>query len=156
MQKNINDMIKEFYQLNASIKNVLADTRYKDLGDLSGISLDYENADQLFLLDEAYTILSQLQDIAADIDYLRKPVVHQGTLHRNSSGRYEIDDLELTSGYIVEYLDHDDFHATFNEKGEYINVPYWRKGRIEHNGTDYYIVENNKLLLENLQVRIRM
>lgn len=32
MQKNINDMIKEFHQLNASIKNVLADTRYKDLG----------------------------------------------------------------------------------------------------------------------------
>lgn len=155
MQKNINDMIKEFYQLNASIKNVLADTRYKDLGDLSEISLDYENADQLFLLDEAYTILSQLQDIAADIDYLRKPVVHQGTLHRNSSGRYEIDGLELTSGHIVEYLSHDDSHAAFDEKGEYINVPYWRKGRIEHNGTDYYIVGDSSLSLEGLQIRVK-
>ena len=155
MQKNINDMIKEFHQLNASIKNVLADTRYKDLGDLSEISLDYENADQLLLLDEAYTILNQLQSVSADIDYLRRPVTHQGTLHKNSSGRYEIDDLELTSGHIVEYLAHDDSHATFNEKGEYINVPYWRRGRIENNGTDYYIVGDSTLSLEGLQVRIR-
>lgn len=155
MQKNINDVIEEFHQLNVSIKNVLADTRYKDLGDLSEISLNYENADQLLLLDEAYTILSQLQDIAADIDYLRSPVAHQGALHKNSFGRYEIDGLELTSGHVIEYLAHDDSHATFNEEGEQINVPYWRKGRIEHNGTDYYIVGDSTLSLEGLQVRIR-
>ena len=43
-----------------------------------------------------------------------------------------------------------------NDDNEWIELPYWCKGRIEHNGKEYYIVgADENVILEGLRVRIR-
>ena len=64
--------------------------------------------------------------------------------------------MELSSGYPLEYLATDDRHMRYNDNDDYVMTPYWSYGRIEHDGNDYYIVGADKdTKLEGLRVRIR-
>ncbi len=53
-----------------------------------------------------------------------------GQIHQNERGRFEIDDYELTSGDCIEVLIYDGQDNTVK----------WIDTRIEHNGSDYYLV----------------
>jgi hypothetical protein len=50
-------------------------------------------------------------------------MILNGTLEKNETGRWEYADRELTCGDVVE-----------------IDIGTWIKGRIEHNGRDYYLL----------------
>ena len=110
--------------------------------------MEYDRADaeQLFMLDELRKILSTLANVSHTINYLDKPIKAEGALYKNSNDRYEINDIELSSGDSIEYLIANDCN----------HIPHWCASRIEHNGTDYYIVGAADLgKLEGIRVRIR-
>lgn len=156
MARTIIDIMNELRALNPDIKQILSHADFENYEDLSGIELDRNDAEQLFLLDELQTILSKLDDVSHTLNYLTRPIKAEGTLHKNSNGRYELKGHELTSGSGIEYLTTDDWHMAYNDNDDYVPTPYWKASRIEHNGNDYYIVGADNLdTLENVRVRIR-
>lgn len=156
MAKNIKDIMNEVSELNLKIKQILHHSDFENYDDLSGLDIDRTNAEELFLIDELYGILDRLSDISHTLNYLDRPVKAEGALHKNANGRYEVKGIELSSGCGIEYLATDDRHCRYNDNDDYVITPYWCSSRIEHNGTDYYIVGANDLdTLENVRVRIR-
>ena len=156
MAKNIKDIMNEVSELNLKIKQILHHSDFENYDDLSGLDIDRTNAEELFLTDELYGILDRLSDISHTLNYLEKPIKAEGALHKNANGRYEVQGIELSSGCGLEYLATDDRHCRYNDNDDYVITPYWCSSRIEHDGTDYYIVGANDLdTLENIRVRIR-
>lgn len=102
-------------------------------------------ADERFQLEQLSNALNSLQKFSDIMEYLKKPIKAEGMLYKNSSGRYELSEVEYTCGYSIEYLIYDDFE----EREE------WRRSCIEHNGEDYYIVGDKNIKLDGLHVRVR-
>ena len=156
MARNIKEIMDEVQDLNVKIQQVLYHSNFEMYDDLSDVDYDNTNADELFLFDELRGILDKLADVSHTIKYLERPIKVEGALHKNANGRYEVQGIELSSGYGLEYLYLDDRHCRYNDNDEYINTPYWVASRIEHNGQDYYIVGAKEFdTLENVRVRIR-
>ena len=156
MAKHIKDIMAEVQELNVKIQQVLYHSNFEMYDDLSGLDYDNTNADELFLLDELRGILDKLADVSHTIKYLERPIKVEGALHKNANGRYEVQGIELSSGCGLEYLSLDDRHMRYNDNDDYVSTTYWGYGRIEHDGTDYYIVGADKdTKLEGLRVRIR-
>ena len=156
MAKTIKDIMTELSDLNVTIQKILYHSNFEMYDDLSGLDYDNTNADELFLLDELRDILDKLADVSHTIKYLERPIKVEGALHKNANGRYEVNGIELSSGYGLEYLSLDDRHMRYNDNDDYVSTTYWGYGRIEHDGTDYYIVGADKdTKLEGLRVRIR-
>ena len=154
MARNIYDIFTEAKEIRRGINALLARADFTYYDDLSGVETDETDPDQLFLRDELASVLSDLDDAVRSLNYLSRPIKTEGTLHKQSNGRYEVNGTELTSGHGVEYLATDDRHSVY-VNGDYQPVPYWRSSRIEHNGKDYYIVGADIGSLEGLTVRIR-
>ena len=156
MAKTIKDIMTELSDLNVTIQKILYHSNFEMYDDLSDVDYDNTNADELFLLDELRDILDKLADVSHTIKYLERPIKVEGALHKNANGRYEVNGIELSSGYGLEYLSLDDRHMRYNDNDDYVSTTYWGYGRIEHDGTDYYIVGADKdTKLEGLRVRIR-
>lgn len=156
MAKNIYEIMKEVSDLNYTIKKIMRHADFDNYEDLSGLEYNKTDAQELFLKDELCQLLSKLSDVSWTLDYLNRPVKVEGVLHKNSNGRYEVNGMELTSGHGLEYLATDDRHCRYDEHDEYVVTPYWCASRIEHDGTDYYIVGADNLdSLENVRVRLR-
>ena len=156
MARHIKDIMAEVTELNIKLQQILYHSQYEMYDDLSGLEWDKTDADQLFMLDELRQIMYKIDDISHTLNYLEKPIKAEGALHKNANGRYEVQGIELSSGCGIEYLATDDRHWRYNDNDDYVITPYWCSSRIEHNGTDYYIVGANDLdTLENVRVRIR-
>ena len=156
MARNIKEIMAEVQELNVKVQQILYHADYEMYDDLSGLDYDNTNADELFILDELRQILYKLDEVSHTLKYLERPIKVEGALHKNANGRYEVQGIELSSGYGLEYLSLDDRHCRYNDNDEYINTPYWVASRIEHNGQDYYIVGAKEFeTLENVRVRIR-
>ena len=156
MARNIKEIMDEVQDLNVKIQQVLYHSNFEMYDDLSDVDYDNTNADELFLLDELRDILYKLADVSHTIKYLERPIKVEGALHKNANGRYEVQGIELSSGCGLEYLSLDDRHMRYNDNDDYVSTTYWGYGRIEHDGTDYYIVGADKdTKLEGLRVRIR-
>ena len=141
----------EVSDLNIKIKQILYHADFENYDDLSALEYDKADAEDLFMLDELYRILDKLSDVSYTLNYLEKPIKAEGALHKNANGRYEVQGIELSSGCGLEYLATDDRHCRYNNNDEYVPTPYWCSSRIEHNGTDYYIVGASDLdTLENV------
>lgn len=152
----IRELYKDIENLQPHIRCIIGESKYEMYDDLSGVDIDSASEEDLFLLDETIDIMEKLYDIKCTINYLSKKIQHEGTLYKNSSGRYELCGREFTSGSIIEYLATDDRHMRETEDCVYVNTPYWKVGRIEHDGNDYYIVGASKdLVLQGLKVRVR-
>lgn len=95
--------------------------RFNDEYDRSAHSV--EERSEMALL---YSSISHLSEGAGRLEKLGKPVKAQGHLQKQPNGRYELDGIELSSGYPVEVYDEED-------------ELFWST-RLEHNGEDYYLV----------------
>ena len=156
MSKTVKEIMTELSDLNISIQKILYHTEFEEYDDLSGLDIDDTSAEELYLVDELRVILDKLADVSHTIKYLERPIKVEGALHKNANGRYEVNGIELSSGYGLEYLSLDDRHMRYNDNDDYVSTTYWGYGRIEHDGTDYYIVGADKdTKLEGLRVRIR-
>lgn len=143
---DINKVFSEVQKLNWSIRSVLKLSTYEDYDDLSGLHIDYEDGQQLFLQSELREIMEKLSDVENRIAYLSRPVKETSRLHKNRSGRYETKNGHYyTSGSGIEALIKDDYQE----------VPYWVWTRVEHDGKDYYLVGHKNIRLDGLTVRVR-
>lgn len=153
---DIKSLESSLNKLNSSIADILNQSHFTDYDDLSGLD-NYEaikqNPDSLQLLDEYMSILYKLQDISYTLDCFKKPIKESGYLVKGSNGRYSLNGIELSSGYGLEYLcTTDDRYYNYDADNNY---SYWKVGRIEHNGTDYYIVGCSAEDITTVRVRIR-
>ena len=143
---DINKVFEEAQKLKWNIGSLLKLSGYERNGDLSGLNIDYENGEQLFLTEELRGIMEKLDDVNWRLKYLSRPVKEVSCLHKNRSGRYETSGgHSYTSGHSIEALVPDD----------YSNVNCWVRTRVEHDGKDYYLVGHHDVSMEGLTVRIR-
>ena len=145
----LNDLEKVFGEVSnigSTIGRIVKQSTYDKYSDLSGLQIDYDNAEQLFLLAELREIVEKLYDVNSKISYLNRPILYEGTLHKNNSGRYETENGDYyTSGNIIEVFIYDSFY----EKER------WVKTSVEHDGGDYYIVYSPHIPMQGLKVRVR-
>lgn len=90
-------------------------------------------------------LTSPLEQVISEVEYWNNPVKKQGTLYKNSQGRYEIDEENyFTSGSTIEVLRYDSFY----------DCDLWIKTRIEHN-EDYYAIAFPGMPLAGFEARVR-
>lgn len=143
---DINTVLTKSMELDWRIKSLLKLSTFYDYDDLSGLHYDYEDGEQLFLADELKFVMDKLADVHDRISYIARPVKEVSKLQKNSEGRYETRNGHCyTSGSRIEALVTDGYHE----------VPYWTRTRVEHNGTDYYLVGYKDVKLKGLTVRVR-
>lgn len=150
---DIKELTDELTKLQKQIKTVLRLSNYREYDDLSDVGYS-KTPDNLLLVDEYRGILDKLSDVEYDLDYLNKTVAFEDTLTLRPDGRYSCRNHTqyYTSGTPIEFLYYDD---VTNESGEFETLPMWRCSRVEHNGSDYYIVGYKNVELNNLKVRVR-
>lgn len=151
----IDELTVKLLKLNDDIKDIMKKSSYTDYDDLSALE-QYDsikqNPNSLQLLDEYMTLLYKLQDVTDTMEYFKRPIKSEGYLSKQSNGRYALDGKELSSGYGIEWLcTNDDRYYNYDAD---TCCSYWRVGRIEHNGTDYYIV-GCKEDIGTVRVRLR-
>lgn len=143
---NINEVMAKAAELNWQIDSLLRLSTYNKCDDLSGLNMNYEDAEQLFLLDELRVVMDKLADAQDKISYLKRPVKETSILHRNENGKFETKGGHYYScGYSMEALVSDDYRE----------VPYWTRTRVEHTDGDYYLVGHRGVPLDGLTVRVR-
>lgn len=142
----VNEIFEDVKKIGGDIKKVLDNAKYDSFDDLSGLE-DFNdiNTEKLFIINELKYILEKFECAENRIEYLKRPIKHEGVLHINSRGRYETNEVEYTSGQRIEYL-------AFDESREHET---WKISSVEHTGKDYYIVGDKNLSMENLRVRKR-
>lgn len=155
MKKSLDETMKYMTELQRAIKDLMNYTEFEVYDELYDYDIDENNPGDLFKMDELQKIMARLADIESQIRYINSPIRVEGELHKKSNERYEVNGCELTCGCRIEYLRRDKRHETYSNN-EWINLPYWCKGRVEHNGKEYYIVgADENVILEGLRVRIR-
>lgn len=143
---DINAVVTKSMELDWKIESLLKLSTFYDYDDLSGLHYDYEDGEQLFLADELKFIMDKLADVHDRISYMTRRIKEVSKLHKNTEGRYETKHGHYyTSGCRIEALVTDDYHE----------VPYWTRTRVEHDGTDYYLVGYRNIKLKGLTVRVR-
>ncbi|WP_411679589.1 DUF5348 domain-containing protein [Clostridium thailandense] len=142
---DLEKLLNSANNISKQIDELLKKSNYKNYDDLSSLKIDYNDAEQLLLLDELKVILDRLESVKIKIDYLNLPIIYTGFLQKNSNGRYAIGTKEFSSGAGIEVLVYDDF----------CDKKYWIKTRIEHNGKDYYLVGYKNIQMQGLEVRVR-
>jgi len=146
MGKSITELLNEAEKLSEAIYSFLISSTYDQCYDLSGLSVDREDPEELLLLDEMRGIVQSLDDAYRVIQYLTLPIESISTLHLNPGGRYESEDgYVYTSGTPIEAMIEDD-------KRE---VPYWALSRIESDANGYYIMYHRGALKDGIKVRRR-
>ena len=143
---DIKKVFAEAQKLNWNIENLLRLSTFEPYGDLSGLHIDYEDSEQLFLSQELREILEKLSTANHRLKYLSRPVRKTSRLHKNRSGRYETADGHYyTSGQGIEAL----------VPEGYPEVMCWVWTRVEHDGKDYYLVGHHDVCMDGLTVRVR-
>ena len=108
--------------------------------------IDYDSAEELFLLDELKGVMRAFQDVQDKLSYLSRPIKETSRLSRNRSDRYETYHGHCyTCGSRIEALVSDNRHDS----------PYWTRTSVEHDGSDYYLVGHKEVDMDGLTVRVR-
>lgn len=142
----INELFKQTVKMNFELDCILKDSGYQESGFIDGVAVNTKDSDELQLFEELREIMEKLSDVNGTINYLRKTIVREDVLHRNTNGRYQLSDgTEYTCGCGIEALIPDEFYES----------PCWVISTVEYNGTDYYLVQYPDIPLEGLKVRIR-
>ena len=143
--KTLEELLSELKQLGRDIRNVQRACGYDECSDLSCLDIPMQDAEGLFLWDELYGVMDKLADAQAGIDYLSRPVQAEGVLRKGRNEHYYLNNVEFTCGSPVEILVEDDCR----------DVPYWRSGRLEHDGKRYYFTGAKQMSLQGARARIR-
>lgn len=143
---NIDTILAQASKLRVGIDRLLRTSTYYQYDDLSGLSVNTQDSEQLFLWDQLRYIMEKLADAEDAIRYLELPVDEISHLYKNDSGCYETSQGNVyRCGSPIEALVQDEFH----------DVPYWTRTRVEHDGADYYLVGHQDVSLNGLVVRTR-
>lgn len=137
-QERMNDALGE-------VKRLLVQSGYCDNQTLENIDCDRNNPDDIQRWNELANASKLLSKVIDGLNYLHRPIAGTSRLRLNTSGRYEDDFYEYTSGSGVEFL------LTDN-----CSTPCWVHSRIESDDeANYYIVGYKWLNMEGLETRVR-
>lgn len=137
-QERMNDALGE-------VKRLLVQSGYCDNQTLENIDCDRNNPDDIQRWNELANASKLLSKVIDGLNYLHRPIAGTSRLRLNTSGRYEDDFYEYTSGSGVEFL------LTDN-----CSTPCWVHSRIENDDNgNYYIVGYKWLDIEGLETRVR-
>lgn len=137
-QKRMDDALDE-------VKHLLVQSGYYDNLTLENIGCDRDDPDDVQRWNELMNASKLLLKAVDDLNYLHRPIAGTSRLRLNTSGRYEDDFYEYTSGSGVEFL------LTDN-----CSTPCWVHSRIESDDeANYYIVGYKWLNMEGLETRVR-
>ena len=140
----LEELTQKMQSTSQTIRQLLKDVDYEYEEYLESVQIDQKNPDEVQLMTEYMRILKQLDKVVDTLDYLKRPIAYEGTLHMNQNDRYEFDGIELSCGSPVEILVQDSEDAS----------PEWIASRIEaDNG--YYVVARRHMPLEGKRARIR-
>lgn len=137
-QKRMDDALGE-------AKRLLVQSGYCDNQTLENIDCDRNDPDDIQRWNELTNASKLLLKAVDDLNYLHHPIAGTSRLHLNTSGRYEDDFYEYTSGSGIEFL------LTDN-----CSTPCWVHSHIESDDNgNYYIVGYKWLDIEGLETRVR-
>lgn len=137
-QKRMDDALDE-------VKHLLVQSGYYDNLTLENIGCDRDDPDDVQRWNEFTNASKLLSKVIDGLNYLHRPIAGTSRLRLNTSGRYEDDFYEYTSGSGVEFL------LTDN-----CSTPCWVHSRIESDDeANYYIVGYKWLNMEGLETRVR-
>lgn len=137
-QKRMDDALDE-------VKHLLVQSGYYDNLTLENIGCDRDDPDDVQRWNELTNASKLLSKVIDGLNYLHRPIAGTSRLRLNTSGRYEDDFYEYTSGSGVEFL------LTDN-----CSTPCWVHSRIESDDeANYYIVGYKWLNMEGLETRVR-
>ena len=137
-QKRMDDALGE-------VKRLLVQSGYCDNQTLENIDCDRNDPDDIQRWNELTNASKLLLKAVDDLNYLHHPIAGTSRLHLNTSGRYEDDFCEYTSGSGIEFL--------LTDNG---STPCWVRSRIESDDNgNYYIVGYKWLDIEGLETRVR-
>lgn len=137
-QKRMDDALSE-------VKRLLVQSGYYDNLTLENIDCDRNDPDDIQRWNELTNASKLLLKAVDDLNYLHHPIAGTSRLHLNTSGRYEDDFCEYTSGSGIEFL------LTDN-----CSTLCWVHSRIENDDNgNYYIVGYKWLDIEGLETRVR-
>lgn len=143
----LNDVYSALRVPLAELKDILHATGYDEYQEIS-INSECSSAQDRFLYDSLYDILHSIDDAVSDFKYLSLPVADEGYLHKNSAGRYKLNNFEFSCGCSIEiFCPAPDPDFPEDEK--------WISTRIEHDGNDYYAVGLRDFPLEGCKARRR-
>ena len=80
---NLNEVMAKTMEMKWKIESLLKLSTYNDYDDLSGLSINYDNLDELFLMDELREIMNQLTNVRDKIKYLFREIKETSCLQRN-------------------------------------------------------------------------
>ena len=105
----LNMVLANVAGMKEQIDDMLKSSTYDEHADLRGLHVDKKDSDQLFQLRELRAIMRKLADVAGCIEYLFRPVLENGTLHKDGSGEYRTEKgYCYRSGSLIEVLLQDD------------------------------------------------
>lgn len=137
-QKRMDDALGE-------VKHLLVQSGYWDNQTLENIDCDRDDPDDVQRWNELMNASTLLLKAVDDLNYLHRPIAGTNRLHLNTSGRYEDDYYEYTSGSGIEFLLADN-----------CSTPCWVHSRVEvDDDGNYYIVGYKDLDMDGLETRIR-
>ncbi len=142
-----NEVIREMKSINNSISKIFKNVGYVDGNEYDNLDFDSTNPDEIFLEKQMSKIFYMYECSQNLFEYLDIEIKYESKLFLNDDGRYETEKGDyFTYGSIIEYLSNDD---------RYSDYPFWRKSRVESDGNEYYIVDEPKVSLSGLLVRVR-
>ena len=133
-------------ELDRRIKALLRASGFYETYGLDAVEYDRNDMDHLYTMERLERAMEKLKNAAQELDQVTGAVRYEGILHRTPSGRYGLEEYDLSAGAHLEYVSRDDRHG---------GAPYWRWAQIQRRGSDYCLSEEQDLPLEGLHVRIR-
>lgn len=106
---------------------------------------DRNDPEEQYLRSMFYQAGDKLDDAVRILKRAFAEALEVGVLQKQSNGRYALGNREFTSGESIEYL----------AQGMDDDTDRWVATRIEHNGVDYYIVDDGSIPLQGLIARIK-
>lgn len=99
---DIYQLMERANRLDGEIRKLLRESGYAECGDLSSIEYDRTDPEELRDMDELRLVAEKLDAASRIVSYLQLPVVETSALHKNESGRFEMDSgFYFTSGSCV-------------------------------------------------------
>ena len=142
---NIREFQERMDDALGEVKHLLVQSGYWDNQTLENIDYDRDDPDDVQRWNEFMNASTLLLKAVDDLNYLQRPIAGTSRLHLNTSGRYEDDYYEYTSGSDIEFLLADN-----------CSTPCWVRSRVEvDDDGNYYIVGYKGLNMNGLETRIR-
>lgn len=115
----INLLKNQMEKLNEQIHFILTESGYFETEDLTEIEWDQQNPDDWMLYYKYLEAISHLQHINQILNYLEKPVIHEGILtYKNDN--YKLDGIALYDGQCIEILIKDEYAKKYVWKQCYV------------------------------------